>query len=67
MPQILHAARHARRSTRLFRWQALIASALASGSLTAAMLNLGGVMAVALIRSTRTRVTTIRGSADHAA
>ena len=64
MSHITLAIRHAPQSERLFRWQATIIAAFAGGSLTAALLNLGAAVALAVTRSTFSHVSAARGRAD---
>ena len=64
MSQITLAIRHAPHSEWLFRWQATVIAAFAGGSLTAALLNLGAVVALAVTRSTLAQVSAARGRAD---
>lgn len=63
MSKITLAIRRAPQSERLFRWQAAFISALAGGSLTAALLNLGGLMAISVARSVLSHAATARRSA----
>jgi hypothetical protein len=65
MSQITLAFRHAPHSERFFRWQATVIAAFAGGSLTAALLNLGAAVALALTRSTLSQVSAARRWADH--
>ncbi|MBA4046706.1 MAG: hypothetical protein C0471_20190 [Erythrobacter sp.] len=51
MSQITLALRQAPQSERFFRWQSTVIAAFAGASLTAALLNLGAVMAFALVRA----------------
>lgn len=67
MTRIALSLGHVRQSPRLFRWQATVISAFAGGSLTAALLNLGGVVAIALARSAQSRLMKAGGRADHEA
>lgn len=48
-------ARHTPLLERLYRWQVIINAAFAGGSLTAALLNLGALVAVAIARSGMSR------------
>ncbi|UYV15411.1 hypothetical protein [Porphyrobacter sp. ULC335] len=64
MSQITLAIRHAPHSEWLFRWQATVIAALAGGSLTAALLNLGAAVALAVTRSTMSQVSVARGRAN---
>lgn len=65
MSQITFAIRHAPHSEWLFRWQATVIAAFAGGSLTAALLNLGALMALSVARSTLSQVAIARRWADH--
>lgn len=65
MSQITLAIRQASQSERFFRWQATIIAAFAGGSLTAGLLNLGAVVALALTRSVLSRGVGARRWADH--
>lgn len=65
MSQITFAIRHALHSEWLFRWQATVIAAFAGGSLTAALLNLGALMALSVARSTLSQVAIARRWADH--
>ena len=67
MTRIALSLGHVRQSPRLFRWQATVIAAFASGSLTAAMLNLGGVVAIALARSAQARLINAGIRANHEA
>lgn len=64
MSQITFAIRHAPHSEWLFRWQATIIATFAGGSLTAALLNLGAAVALAMTRSTFSHVSGASGRAD---
>jgi hypothetical protein len=64
MSQITFAIRHAPHSEWLFRWQATVIAAFASGSLAAALLNLGAAVALAVTRSTFSQVSAARRRAD---
>ncbi len=64
MSQITLAIRHVPHSEWLFRWQATVIAAFAGGSLTAALLNLGAAVALAMTRSTLSQVSAARGRTD---
>jgi hypothetical protein len=67
MSRIALSIGHVRHSPLLFRWQATVISAFAGGSLTAAMLNLAGVVAIAFARSAQSRLTNVGSRSDHEA
>jgi hypothetical protein len=60
MSQLNFAVRHSRQTERLLRWQVTVNTAFAGGSLIAALLNLGVLIAFSLTRSAVSRFTTSR-------
>jgi hypothetical protein len=60
MSQITLAFRQVPQSERFFRWQATVLAAFAGGSLTAALLNLGAVMALATAKAAFGRANPVR-------
>lgn len=60
MSQLTLAIRHVPQSERLLRWQVTVNAAFVGGSLTAAMLNLGALIAFSIARSALSRFTTAR-------
>jgi hypothetical protein len=58
MSQITLAIRHAPQSERLLHWQMTVNAAFAGGTLTAALLNLGALIAFSLTRSVLSRFAT---------
>lgn len=67
MSQITLALRQVPKSERFFHWQATVVAAFAGGSLTAALLNLGAVILLAMGRAALGRASPVRKPAgDHA-
>ena len=60
MSQINFAIRHSRQTERLLRLQVTVNTAFAGGSLIAALLNLGALIAISLARSAISRFATAR-------
>lgn len=60
MSQISFALRPVIRSDRQLHWQVTVNTAFAGGSLTAALLNLGALIAFSLVRSAFSRFATAR-------
>lgn len=60
MSQVNFAIRHSRQTERLLRLQVTVNTAFAGGSLIAALLNLGALIAVSLARSAISRFVTAR-------
>lgn len=60
MSQLNFAIRHSRQTERLLRWQVTVNTAFAGGSLIAALLNLGALIAFSLARSAISRFVTAR-------
>ena len=60
MSQISFAIRHSRQTERLLRLQVTVNTAFAGGSLIAALLNLGALIAISLARSAISRFATAR-------
>lgn len=60
MSQITLAIRQAPLSEQLYRWQVTVNAAFTGGSLTAAMLNLGALIALSITRSVLSRFATAR-------
>ena len=60
MSQLNFAVRHSRQTERLLRWQVTVNTAFAGGSLTAALLNLGALIAFSFARSALSRFATAR-------
>lgn len=65
MSQIILAIRHAPLTERLFRWQAAVIVAFAGGSRTAALFNIGALMAFSIARSALSHVAITRRRAEH--
>jgi hypothetical protein len=65
MSQITLAIRHAPHSERFFRWQATVIAAFASGSLTAGLFNLSGLMALSIAQSVLSRAAVAHRWAVH--
>jgi len=65
MPQISFPIRPVLQSDRQFRWQLTVNTAFASGSLTAALMNLGVLIALSLARSALSRFATARRRPGH--
>jgi hypothetical protein len=64
MSQITLAIRHAPQSERLLRWQVTVNGAFAGGSLTAALFQLGALIALSIVRSAVLQVVTPRREAE---
>ncbi|WDA40998.1 hypothetical protein [Erythrobacter sp. BLCC-B19] len=60
MSQITLALRQLPQSERFFRWQATVLAAFSGGSLTAALLNLGAVVALATAKAAFGRANLVR-------
>lgn len=60
MSQINFAIRHSRQTERLLRLQVTVNTAFAGGSLIAALLNLGALIAISLARSAISHFATAR-------
>ena len=53
MSQLNFAVRHSRQTERLLRWQVTVNTAFAGGSLIAALLNLGALIAISRFATAR--------------
>lgn len=65
MSQLTLAIRHTPQSERLFRLQVTVNAAFASGSLNAALLNLGALLAYSLARAALSRLAPAQNLEDH--
>lgn len=65
MSQNSFAIRPVSQSDRQFRWQLAVNTAFASGSLTAALVNFGVLIALSLVRSALSRFATARRRPGH--
>jgi hypothetical protein len=65
MSQITLVIRHAPHSEQLLRWQMTVNAAFAGGSVTAALINLGALIAVSMARSALSQLALARSPAGY--